>query len=123
MTLPSSTTSTAGSVMLDPTSPARVSTVSTSSTAAFSCLPPQRTIAYTEELSLCLCGPIALLRGCRARTRRGARQPCTGHPGNPALDPSCALGLQVIRPRRPRRPPAPSALLTPRPCPVGPAPG
>src|SRR5262249_39577992 len=78
MTLPSSTTSTAGSVTLDPTSPARVSTVRTSSTAAFSCLPPQRTIAYTEELSLCLCGPIALLRGCGPRTRRGARQPCTG---------------------------------------------
>src|SRR6516164_9355453 len=62
MTLPSSTTSTAGSVTLDPTSPARVSTVRTSSTAAFSCLPPQRTIAYTEELSLCLCGPIAPFR-------------------------------------------------------------
>jgi hypothetical protein len=28
--------------------------VRTSSTAAFSCLPPQRTIAYTRELSLCL---------------------------------------------------------------------
>src|SRR6516164_2973300 len=62
MTLPSSTTSTAGSVTLDPTSPARVSTVRTSSTAAFSCLPPQRTIAYTEELSLCLCGPTATFR-------------------------------------------------------------
>src|SRR5215472_9141793 len=56
------------------------------------------------------------------RTRRGARQPCTGHPGNPALDPSCALGLQVIRPRRPPMPPAPSA-PAPRPCPVDPAPG
>src|SRR5215472_11923714 len=63
MTLPSSTTSTAGSVTLEPTSPASVSTVRTSSTDAFSCLPPQRTIAYTEELSLCLCGPNALFRG------------------------------------------------------------
>jgi hypothetical protein len=36
--------------------------VRTSSTDAFSCLPPQRTIAYTEELSLCLCGPNALSR-------------------------------------------------------------
>src|SRR5262245_14578188 len=86
MTLPSSTTSTAGSVTLDPTSPGRVSTVRTSSTAAFSCLPPQRTIAYTEELSLCLCGPIALFRGCGPRTRGGARQPCTGHPDDPALE-------------------------------------
>src|SRR5580700_4319901 len=58
MTLPSSTTSTAGSVTLEPTLPARVSTVRTSSTDAFSCLPPQRTIAYTEELSLSACaGP------------------------------------------------------------------
>src|SRR5262249_38195273 len=71
MTLPSSTTSTAGRVTLDPTSPARVSTVRTSSTAAFSCLPPQRTIAYTQELSLCLRGPIALFRGCGPRTRNG----------------------------------------------------
>src|SRR5215469_13045914 len=54
MTWPSSTTRTAGSVTLEPTSPASVSTVRTSSTAAFSCLPPQRTIAYTRELSLCL---------------------------------------------------------------------
>src|SRR5215469_7571572 len=54
MTWPPSTTRTAGIVTLEPTSPASVSTVRTSSTAAFSCLPPQRTIAYTRELSLCL---------------------------------------------------------------------
>src|SRR5215469_1937332 len=49
MTLPSSTTSTAGRVTLVPTSPDSLSTVRTSSTDAFSCLPPQRTIAYTES--------------------------------------------------------------------------
>src|ERR1700729_417549 len=49
MTLPSSITSTAGRVTLEPTSPASLSTVRTSSTDAFSCLPPQRTIAYTEN--------------------------------------------------------------------------
>src|SRR5215469_4952350 len=49
MTLPSSTTSRAGSVTLAPTSPDSLSTVRTSSTDAFSCLPPQRTIAYTES--------------------------------------------------------------------------
>ena len=49
ITLSSSTTSTAGSVTLEPTSPASLSTVRTSSTDAFSCLPPQRTIAYTEN--------------------------------------------------------------------------
>src|SRR5215471_17259125 len=84
MTLPSSTTSTAGSVTLEPISPASVSTVRTSSTDAFSCLPPQRTIAYTEELSLCLCGPNALFRLSGAQARRGARQLCTEHPRNPA---------------------------------------
>src|SRR5215467_13865352 len=56
MTLPSSTTSTAGSVTLEPISPASVSTVRTSSTAAFSCLPPQRTIAYTVNSLSALCG-------------------------------------------------------------------
>src|SRR6266487_5326213 len=48
-TFPSSTIRTAGSVKVDPTSPASKSTVRTSSTDAFSCLPPQRTIAYTRE--------------------------------------------------------------------------
>src|SRR5215472_8037207 len=58
ITLPSSTTSTAGSLTLAPTSPDSLSTVSTSSTDAFSCLPPQRTIAYTESLSS-YCQPAA----------------------------------------------------------------
>src|SRR5215470_14545296 len=83
MTLPSSTTSTAGSITLEPISPASVSTVRTSSTAAFSCLPPQRTIAYTK-LSL---SPLrAHGAGPQLRTvRRGAHQlvpkswePCPG---------------------------------------------
>src|SRR5262249_46432949 len=56
-------------------------------------------------------------------TKGGLASLCTGHPGNPALDSSCALGLQAIRPRRPRMPLAPSALLAPRPCPAGRAPG
>src|SRR5690242_8537289 len=49
-----STTSRAGSVMLSPTSPESLSTVTTSSSVTFSCRPPQRTIAYTRELSLSL---------------------------------------------------------------------
>src|SRR3954469_15166254 len=48
-TLSPSTTSSAGNVTDAPASPASLSTVSTSSTATFSCLPPQRTIAYTAE--------------------------------------------------------------------------
>src|SRR5215470_9650507 len=54
MTRSPSTTSRAGSVMLEPTSPGSLSTVTTSSSATFSCRPPQRTIAYTRELSLSL---------------------------------------------------------------------
>src|SRR6516225_6448947 len=51
-----STTSSAGSVMVAPSSSASLSMVSTSSRATFSCLPPQRTIAYTRELPLpCAC--------------------------------------------------------------------
>src|SRR5215470_16314942 len=50
--LPSATSS-AGNETLDPaSSSASLSTVSTSSRATFSCLPPQRTIAYTRELPL-----------------------------------------------------------------------
>src|SRR6476659_4815519 len=52
MTRSPSTTRRAVSVMLEPTSPGSLSTVTTSSSATFSCLPPQRTIAYTRELSL-----------------------------------------------------------------------
>src|SRR5437879_567128 len=123
MTLPSSTTSTAGSVTLDPTSPDSVSTVRTSSTAAFSCLPPQRTIAYTEELSLCLCGPVALFPQPRTRHEVGLVSSAPGTLGNPALDPSCALAIQAIRPQPPPRPQALPARRLPRPCPAGPAPG
>src|SRR5215472_966520 len=71
ITLPSSTTSTAGSVTLAPTSPDSLSTVSTSSTDAFSCLPPQRTIAYTESLSS-YCQPAA---GAEFRDRPGSAPP------------------------------------------------
>src|SRR5215467_8894930 len=58
ITLPSSTTRTAGSVTLAPTSPGSLSTVRTSSTDAFSCLPPQNTTANTESLSS-YCQPAA----------------------------------------------------------------
>src|SRR5580693_3522678 len=95
MILPSSTTSRAGSVTLAPTSPVSVSTVSTSSTAAFSCLPPQRTIAYTEN-SLSTSGGTARDRAssgyaCRGPTlhhpqqrghREGACLRCTRHHGH-----------------------------------------
>src|SRR5256885_11096502 len=60
MTVSPSTTRSAGSVMVAPSSAsASLSTVSTSSRATFSCLPPQRTIAYTRELSSPLCVPCA----------------------------------------------------------------
>src|SRR5215472_16318229 len=52
ITWPPSTMSTAGSVTVEPISPASLSTVRTSSTDALSCLQPQRSIAYTKELSL-----------------------------------------------------------------------
>src|ERR1700684_2413760 len=51
MTRSPSTTSRAGSVTLSPVPPGSLSTLTTSSSATFSCLPPQRTIAYTRELS------------------------------------------------------------------------
>src|ERR1019366_4972486 len=57
MTWSSSTTRTGASLTLEPMSPVSLSTVRTSSTDAFSCLPPQRTIAYTEVLSLPCAGP------------------------------------------------------------------
>src|SRR6516165_8530168 len=107
MTRPSSTTRTAGSVTLEPTSPASVSTVRTSSTAAFSCLPPQRTIAYTRELSLCLVR--ALLWG--AGPHRVNADPHTGYQrygglaclstrlawGSPTPYPSCGQDYQTMR--------------------------
>src|ERR1700741_1620559 len=92
MTLPSSTTSSAASVTLEPTSPASVSTVRTSSTAAFSCLPPQRTIAYTRELSLCLvralplgAGPHRVNADPHTGSQRYEGRAClsTGWPGGP----------------------------------------
>src|SRR5215472_17424652 len=73
MTLPSSTRSTAGSVTLEPTSPASLSTVRTSSTDAFSCLPPQRTIAYTEN-------SLSLVRARREIRDIDANRPaCVAH--------------------------------------------
>src|SRR5690348_6216809 len=67
-------TSTGDSCTVEPASPVRVSTVSTSSTAVFSCLPPQRTIAYTEELSL---SPLPAFGPSRlpARAGRGHQRP------------------------------------------------
>src|SRR5580704_18017950 len=80
MTLSSSMTSTAGRVTLEPTSPASLSTVRTSSTDAFSCLPPQRTIAYTEN-SLSLVRARRGIRGivrhrCELARLRSARPKC-----------------------------------------------
>src|SRR5215831_9982189 len=111
MTLPSSTTSTAGSVTLEPTSPASVSTVRTSSTAALSCLPPQRTIAYTRELSLCL---VRALLWVRARTvstpvRTPGSQRYEGLAclstrlawGSPTPYPSCGQDYQTRRAAQP----------------------
>src|SRR5262245_21032694 len=78
MTRSPSTTSRAASVMLEPTSPGSLSTVTTSSSATFSCLPPQRTIAYTRELSLslrflaCLGTPVSP-RQARLNVHRGPR--------------------------------------------------
>src|SRR6266699_3938195 len=91
MTLPSSTTRTAGSVTLEPISPASVSTVRTSSTAAFSCLPPQRTIAYTRELSLCL---VRALLGCgpAPRQRRSAHTGSQRYEGLACLSTRLAWG-------------------------------
>src|ERR1700761_1538652 len=72
ITLSSSTTRTAASVMLEPTSPESLSTFRTSSTDTFSCRPPARTIAYTRELSLPrACPRIPRYRGlvCQRRAR------------------------------------------------------
>src|ERR1700761_9190133 len=73
ITCPPSTISTAGSVTVEPTSPASLSIVRTSSTDALSCLPPQRTIAYTKN-SLLL---VPACRGNRGETpkikHRGGR--------------------------------------------------
>src|SRR5215475_8257098 len=111
MTLPSSTTSTAGSVTLEPISPASVSTVRTSSTAAFSCLPPQRTIAYTRELSLCLvrallwCGPAPCQRrSAHTGSQRYEGLACLGTRlawGSTTPYPSCGQDYQTQRAAQP----------------------
>src|SRR6266571_798120 len=97
MTLSSSTTSTAGSVRLDPTSPASLSTVRTSSTDAFSCLPPQRTIAYTVN-SLSLMRARREIRGISSTSMRAGR--CLAHGitgGRPPPDLSCAPSTKATR--------------------------
>src|SRR5215475_3274144 len=111
MTLPSSTTSTAGSVTLEPISPASVSTVRTSSTAAFSCLPPQRTIAYTRELSLCLvrallwgAGPHRVNADPHSGSQRYEGLACLSTRlawGSPTPYPSCGQDYQTVRGAQP----------------------
>src|SRR5487761_1601190 len=87
-TLSPSTTSRTGSVSVEPTSPVRRSTVRTSSTDAFSCLPPQRTIAYTETLFPLCADPsrfprqptgIAMDGLACSGTRRREGCPCVPH--------------------------------------------
>src|SRR6516165_2514780 len=75
MTRSPSTTSRAGSVMLSPAAPSSLSMVTTSSRATFSCLPPQRTIAYTRELSF-----VALSLRAPARRWSPRRLACTSGP-------------------------------------------
>src|SRR5215813_9739940 len=77
---------------------------------------------HRRTLSLLVRAHRAVPRLRTKDTKRGARQPCTGHPDDPALDPSCALGLQAIRPRRRPMPPAPPARRILRSCPADPAP-
>src|SRR5262249_3428195 len=57
----------------------------------------------------------------RTKDTKGGSPALHRHTGNPALDSSRALGLQVIRPRRPPMPPAPPARVARRPCRAGPA--
>src|SRR5579875_3584845 len=84
LTTRSPSTTSAGSVTLEPASPGSLSTVSTSSSATFSCLPPQRTIAYTRELSFLACVPHLPRRAGAAAAgppdlAHGSR--ADGHPG------------------------------------------
>src|SRR5260370_8494763 len=79
MTRSPSTTSRAVSVMLDPALPSSLSTVTTSSSATFSCLPPQRTIAYTRDLSF-----VALSLRAPARRWSPRRLACTSVPAQRA---------------------------------------
>src|SRR5580658_9006170 len=79
MTWSPSTTSKAVSVMLDPVLPSSLSMVTTSSSATFSCLPPQRTIAYTRELSF-----VALSLRAPAHRWSPRRLACTSGPAQRA---------------------------------------
>src|SRR5260370_16677019 len=65
--------------MLDPALPSSLSTVTTSSSATFSCLPPQRTIAYTRDLSF-----VALSLRAPARRWSPRRLACTSGPAQRA---------------------------------------
>src|SRR6266704_2664987 len=102
--------STAGSVTVEPTSPASLSTVRTSSTEALLCLPPQRTIAYTTELSLPGVSPPRQSRPRPNVEATGpadsARQPDT--PTTKNIRPSALIRSEpeaMLRPRRGRRRP------------------
>src|SRR6201994_4300367 len=86
ITVSASTTRTAASVMLEPTSPESLSTFRTSSTDTFSCRPPARTIAYTRELSL----PRACPRESLTLARNGV--PTTGSPELPTGVPGARVG-------------------------------
>src|SRR5215831_9563665 len=100
MTRSPSTTSRAGNVMLEPTSPGSLSTVTTSSSATFSCLPPQRTIAYTRELSLslrflaCLGTPVSPRRA-RLNVHTGPAQRAT--PDRQGYQTSVLVRTRVVR--------------------------
>src|SRR5215471_9851303 len=100
MTRSPSTTSRAGSVTLEPTSPGSLSTVTTSSSATFSCLPPQRTIAYTRELSLplrflaCLGTPVPPRRA-RLNVQPGPAQRAT--PDRQGYQTSVLVRTRVVR--------------------------
>src|SRR5712691_1052803 len=104
ITWPSSTTSTAGNVTVSPTLPASLSTVRTSSTDALSCLPPQRTIAYTKD-SLFL-GPAC--RGCVSPGARVRRRWCyteaAGFANKARSSPDqCGTGVSCYRGGQARR--------------------
>src|SRR6266487_3324793 len=91
--------STADSVITEPISPESLSTVRTSSTDARSCLPPQRTIAYTKELSLPGASPPRIrgadrhrgVRACQLYAPLARSFSAAGKPGTPST--------KLIRPR------------------------
>src|SRR5271169_2312399 len=101
MTRSPSTTSRAGSVMLDPALPSSLSMVTTSSSATFSCLPPQRTIAYTRELSF-----VALSLRAPAHRWSPRRLACTSGPAQRATpdrqgyQTAAHPRTQTVRPQR-----------------------